>query len=269
MNKWATGLLIILCAVSGMEEKSWDSPCISEPHAYVYQDSDRAIAINRIEVDESVGFIADVQLRSAGGFHVGMAEKGTDVLSTMVQGSGAVLAVNADNYRSHNYGVIIRDGQCIRKRDSSRHLLAINADGSFQMISSRRAEKAAALSERLLAEKARHTFEFGPVLVENGEAVAFPNNFRLIATRDTRREPRTAIGMIAPLHYVIVVVDGRQPGYSEGVSLQTMQQIFVELGVESAFNLDGGGTTELWFQGDIINRPAGGHERQMSDFIWY
>ena len=45
--------------------------------------------------------------------------------------------------------------------------------------------------------------------------------------------------MISPLHYVIVVVDGRQSGYSEGVSLQTLQKLFVNLGVQTAINLDG------------------------------
>ena len=107
------------------------------------------------------------------------------------------------------------------------------------------------------------------MLVENGQISAFLSAFDVISTRSTRWESRTAIGMISPLHYVIVVVDGRKPGYSEGVSLQTLQQIFVELGVQTAFNLDGGGSTELWFQGEIINRPSGGGERSMSDCIWF
>lgn len=75
--------------------------------------------------------------------------------------------------------------------------------------------------------------------------------------------------MISPLHYVIVVLDGRKNGYSEGFFLQTLQQLFVNLGVQTAFNLDGGGSSEVWFQGEILNRPAGGHERKLSDCIWF
>lgn len=216
-----------------------------------------------------MGYVVDVQLRRVSGFHTARPDKGTTTMTKMLQGTGAVVAVNADNYRSHSYGVIIRDGECIRHKQSTRHLLAVYPDGSLKAVTDRKAESASALSERLLQEGVRQTFEFGPLLVENGEAVTFPKNFKLISTSENRREPRTAIGMISPLHYVIVVVDGRQSGYSEGISLQTLQQIFVELGVEVAFNLDGGGSTELWFQGEIINRPSGGHERGVSDCIWF
>lgn len=68
---------------------------------------------------------------------------------------------------------------------------------------------------------------------------------------------------------MIVVLDGRQSGYSEGFFLQTLQQLFVNLGVQTAFNLDGGGSSEVWFRGEILNRPAGGHERKLSDCIWF
>ena len=187
----------------------------------------------------------------------------------MAQREGAVLAINADDYGTHKYGVILRNGQCLRIHDTTRHMLAILPDGSFETVSDRTAEQPDALAKRLQDEGVMNTFEFGPVLVENGQAVEFPASFDVISTRDTRREPRTAIGMISPMHYVILIVDGRQPGYSEGVSLQTLQQMFINLGVQTAVNLDGGGSTELWFQGEILNQPAGGHERKLSDCIWF
>lgn len=114
-----------------------------------------------------------------------------------------------------------------------------------------------------------HTFEFGPILVQDGAAVSFPKSFDVISTRDSRREPRTGIGMIDPLHYVLIVVDGRQPGYSDGISLQSLQALFVSLGATNAINLDGGGSTEMWFQGVILNEPAGGTERELSDCIYF
>ena len=96
-----------------------------------------------------------------------------------------------------------------------------------------------------------------------------PRAFDVISTRESRREPRMAIGMVSPLHYLIIVADGRQPGYSEGLSLQTLQKLFVRYGVQTAINLDGGGSTEMWFQGEILNSPAGGYERKLSDIIWF
>lgn len=262
------GLMAVFFSAATMQW-TWQKPCFDEPCAYTWQDENRAIAITVLEVDKSVVYVADVQLRSAEGFHTARPEKGTGRLSDMVKGMDAVLAVNADNYRSHSYGVIIRNGECIRCNKSTRHLLAVRPDGTLTAVTDRKTVRAADLAQQLTARGVLQTFEFGPLLVEHGEPVAFPKTFRLISTSPHRREPRTAIGMIAPLHYVIVVVDGRKPGYSEGVSLQTLQRIFVDLGVETAFNLDGGGSTELWFQGEIINRPSGGGERSMSDCIWF
>ena len=88
------------------------------------------------------------------------------------------------------------------------------------------------------------TFEFGPVLVENGEAVELPSSF-YVACGEGYYEPRTAIGQKGPLHYVVIVVDGRRTGYSTGASIPQLQQLFLDEGVDFAFNLDGGGSTTL------------------------
>ena len=67
----------------------------------------------------------------------------------------------------------------------------------------------------------------------------------------------------------MIVVDGRMPGYSGGISLQNLQQLFLRCGAQMAFNLDGGGSTEMWFRGEIINQPSGGRERKVSDIICF
>lgn len=247
----------------------WDTPCIAEPYDETYEDSYRSIKIKRIEWDNSVAFIADVQLKDAGDFHAGSAGGGFDTISVMAQQAGAVLAINADDYGTHNYGIIIRDGSRIRANSTTRHLVAVLPDGSLEMVGDHSRDNAKAVAARLEKENVMHTFEFGPILVQDGAAVSFPKSFNVISTRDSRREPRTGIGMIAPLHYVLIVVDGRQPGYSDGISLQSLQALFVSLGAANAINLDGGGSTEMWFQGVILNEPAGGTERELSDCIYF
>lgn len=247
----------------------WDTPCIAEPYDETYEDSYRSIKIKRIEWDNSVAFIADVQLKDAGDFHAGSAGGGFDTISVMAQQAGAVLAINADDYGTHNYGIIIRDGSRIRANSTTRHLVAVLPDGSLEMVGDHSRDNAKAVAARLEKENVMHTFEFGPILVQDGAAVSFPKSFNVISTRDSRREPRTGIGMIDPLHYVLIVVDGRQPGYSDGISLQSLQSLFVLLGAANAINLDGGGSTEMWFQGVILNEPAGGTERELSDCIYF
>lgn len=148
-------------------------------------------------------------------------------------------------------------------------MLIVDSDGNMRLVRDRKANPYKALAEQLQSEQVWQAFEFGPALVENGQALSFPDAFDVISTRPSRKEPRTAIGMIEPLHYVIIVVDGRQPGYSDGISLQDLQLLFQDYGAQVAFNLDGGGSAEMWFMGEIISNPSGGQERRISDIICF
>ena len=68
---------------------------------------------------------------------------------------------------------------------------------------------------------------------------------------------------------MIILVDGRREGYSTGASIPQVQQLFIDEGVYFAFNLDGGGSTTLYFLGEVINMPSGGKERSVSDVIMF
>ena len=82
------------------------------------------------------------------------------------------------------------------------------------------------------------------------------------------REPRTAIGQLGPLHYLILVVDGRQES-SQGMLFSELQQTFVDYGVISAYNLDGGGSATLYYNGEVLNSPCVEGERRVSDIIFF
>ena len=68
---------------------------------------------------------------------------------------------------------------------------------------------------------------------------------------------------------MVVVADGRRRNHSEGMSLRELQQVFLDAGVHMAFNLDGGGSSTLYFNGEVLNRPAGGVERSVSDILFF
>ena len=75
--------------------------------------------------------------------------------------------------------------------------------------------------------------------------------------------------MIDANHLVFVVVDGRSPGYSEGVTLPELAQIMADLGATTAYNLDGGGSSTMYFDGEVVNDPLGkGDERGVSDILY-
>lgn len=249
--------------------ESFQLPCIEAPYDWEYHDDDMQIVIRRFEQSGIVYFVADVQLTDASQFRTALSEENLERLSAMAERSGAVLAINADDYNVHKYGTIIRNGNLLRTHDTSRHMLIVDANGDFSVRVDRSGENPEELGRQLTEKQTRQTFEFGPELVRNGQAVAFSPDFDLISTNPERREPRTAIGQIEPLHYVIIVADGRQSGYSRGMTLQELQHLFVDFGVQTAMNLDGGGSTELWFQGQVVNRPSEGRERRISDIIFF
>ena len=245
-----------------------ETPCIPAPYGWEFQDNTRSIRVNRVEGPDYVYFVADVQLKEAQAFRTLYGDSLLPV-SDLADQAGAVLAINGDDFGTHRYGVIIRNGALLRTHNTTRHMLTVDANGDMAVKTDRSGEDDAALGKSLIDQGVWQGFEFGPALVRDGQAVAFDSAFDVISTRPTRLEPRTAIGQIGPLHYVLIVVDGRQPGYSNGISLQDLQQLFLSLGAQTAMNLDGGGSAEMWFQGQILNQPSGGNERSVSDIIYF
>lgn len=268
MRKLSVCLLMLLCALPLCRASAWEAPCLDAPYDYSYEDDRRSVAIRRFSENGLTWFVADVQIAETSVWR-SVVSGSTQHLSELMAGEDAVLAINGDDYGVHDYGVILRNGKLLRAHDTTRHMLIVDAAGDLRMVTDRKENPHKTLAAQLEKEGVWQTYEFGPALVENGQALDFPRAFDLISVKPSRREPRTAIGQIAPLHYCIIVVDGRQPGYSEGISLQDLQQLFLSYGVQLAFNLDGGGSTEMWFMGEVINQPSGGHERSISDAICF
>jgi exopolysaccharide biosynthesis protein len=128
-------------------------------------------------------------------------------------------------------------------------------------------------SSELLAEGATNTLSFGPILIQDGKIVSDFSNVKIDTNFGNRSiqnaNPRTAIGMIAPNHYVFVVVDGRKEGYSRGMTLTELADVMAGLGATEAYNLDGGGSSTMYFMGRVVNNPLGkNQERGVSDILY-
>ena len=68
---------------------------------------------------------------------------------------------------------------------------------------------------------------------------------------------------------MFVVVDGRSTGYSAGVTMTELAEIMQGLGATTAYNIDGGGSSTMYFDGDVVNNPLGkGEERGTSDILY-
>ena len=98
----------------------------------------------------------------------------------------------------------------------------------------------------------------GPTLVRNGKMATF--------TSAPLRHPRTALGWNEEFYY-LVVVDGRQPNISVGMTLQELAAYMIKLGCQTAINLDGGSSATFWAYGNVMNSPCNGHERPMANAL--
>ena len=284
-------LALLLTAVSALADGTWgqEPVCFTDDDhpVYIYDDSsmpDGHLKIAIKFVDERPArqrqyFICDIQVKSGDvlttAFFNPNNMKRTGVLEQIAQDNQAVLAVNCDFCGDHDSGVIIRNGQLYRAEKTYKlDMLMIDGDGNFSLHNgSRTQDDVKALGQQLLSQGIRHTIEFGPALVKDGQAVPFTtkadtDNKYVVSTRSTQLESRTAIGQISPNHYVIIVADGTRSSNDkwDGYSLQELQQMFLDCGAQTAINLDGGGSTKLYFYGQILNKPTS-PTRQVSDAL--
>lgn len=104
----------------------------------------------------------------------------------------------------------------------------------------------------------------GPVLVRKAGPV-FRANEAFSSDQLAPRAPRTGVGQLADGRILLVVTDGRRPGYSVGMTNFELAQTLVRLGAVTGSALDGGGSTTLAFDGALLNRPSDrGGERPTS-----
>ena len=177
---------------------------------------------------------------------------------------GAILAVNGDNYGAREKGYVIRGG--VLYRDTAvkgQEDLVIWDDGSASII-----VETEISARELLAQGAREVFSFGPGLLSDGEILVSEADE---VGRAKASNPRTAIGFLGEGHIVLVVSDGRTEE-SAGLSLRELAEFMQTLGAETAYNLDGGGSSTMVFNGGIVNTPVGGRgdrERAVTDILYF
>jgi exopolysaccharide biosynthesis protein len=205
------------------------------------------------------------QLRSAFANN-SFGENITETTSAIAAENDAVFAINGDYYGFRDSGIEIRNGVIYRDA-GAREGLAFYLDGSVEVY-----DETATTAQDLLDAGVWNTLSFGPAIVEDGIVVDGIENVEVdtnVGNHSIQGEqPRTAVGVIDDNHLVFVVVDGRSPGYSAGVTLTGLADIMIGLGATVAYNLDGGGSSTMYYDGTVINTPSNGGERGTSDILY-
>ena len=236
-----------------------------------YSDGNINITITTLRKNNTTVYVADVKLSDSSYLKTALAYDSfgtnvTETTSSMASNNNAILAVNGDYYGADRSGYVIKNGVIYRntvRSDSNYPDLAVYKDGSFKII-----YETDVTAEQLLADGVVNLFAFGPSLIENGTITVDQNTeVRQAMTKN----PRTAIGIVDSNHYILVVSDGRT-SESEGLSLYELAEVLQEYGATTAYNLDGGGSSTMCFNGNIINNPTtNGHhisEREVSDIVY-
>ncbi len=266
LNTFLVSRVYIQAAPSGTAESTQSAEAVVTETEY--QDGNISIRLSAYRVEDSAVYVADIQLASPEYLKTALADNAygknlTEKTSVMARSAGAILAINGDYYGVQESGYVLRNGVLYRDTPvSGKEDLVIFADGSFRII---REDEISAQS--LLEAGAEQILSFGPALVENG-AVSVEKGQEV--SRAKSSNPRTAIGIVGQNHYVFVASDGRTSD-SQGLSLYELAEFMQSLGVTTAYNLDGGGSSTLYFNGQVVNQPTTNgkkiQERSVSDIV--
>lgn len=191
----------------------------------------------------------------------------TETPSEIAADHDAVLAINGDYYGFRDTGIVIRNGVIYRDR-GARDALVFYTDGRVEIV-----DETSTSADELLADGAWNVLSFGPAVVRDGvvpdgvdevEIDTNPGNHSIQG-----HQPRTAVGVRENGDLVFMVVDGRAEGYSTGVTLPALGQMLLDEDCVVGYNLDGGGSSTMVFQGELVNRPRGKNEERGTSDILY
>jgi exopolysaccharide biosynthesis protein len=186
--------------------------------------------------------------------------------SVMAERKNAIFAINGDYYGFRDIGFVVRNGLVYRitpRPADSDSAVVLNDEGIMSTFEERDTNL-----EGLNVLNPWQVWSFGPILINQNTLMVNPSTK---VPYELASNPRTAIGQIRDDQFIFVCSDGRT-SESAGLSVYELASIFVEYGARFAYNLDGGGSATMWFNGRLINKPTNSgstiSERSISDIIY-
>ena len=239
-----------------------------------YKSKNVSVVIQAKQYNTSAYYVADIYVRDVSCLrtavaldyqaHIASGRKNVMPVLQFSELTDAIVAISGDNFVYRNAGVLaIRNGmEWAKKSPYTDDICVMFYDGTMEAFSSKSAAAWRTYVDDIYARGVYQCWSFGPNLLdENGQPkTAFNNSV-------SPENPRSALGYYEPGHYCFVLVDGRQAGYSIGLTLAELSQVFYELGCTLAYNLDGGDTVAMAFSGALVNRPQDAEPRRVSDVL--
>ncbi len=226
-----------------------------------------SISVTEYYENDTKIYVADITLASSQSLKTAFANgtygrNVTDTTSSIAEENNAVLAINGDYYGARQSGYVIRNGIVYRNKGNGSDVMCIFANGTMEILNDKDYS-----ADELVSMGVWQAFSFGPALVENSSVSV---NVNSEVGQAMASNPRTAVGIIGTNHFVFVVSDGRT-SESSGLSLYELATFMQDLGVKTAYNLDGGGSSTMYYNGSVINKPTTNgriSERAVSDIVY-
>ena len=221
-----------------------------------YRSAHVSVELQRVEEEGLVYQIAEIYVSDLRYLRAAFGENGygsRGMTAELAAANRAVVAISGDHCYARAEGVVVRNGLLYRDTrfedvcvllEDGRMLTMSNEDFDF---------------DSLRELGVWQIWSFGPMLLDEGRAL------ESFTSTVTGANPRSAIGCVEPGHYFFVQVDGRGGNGSRGMSMRELALLFESLGCETAYNLDGGATAGLAWEGTLTSYPYG---RPVSDIIY-
>jgi len=254
---------------SSKTSKSNSTKSTAQSSDTTYKTDDTSITLSTYREYDTNIYVAEVEFSKNAQIETAFAQNSygknvTATTSSMAESSAAILAVNGDYYGARDNGYVIRDGIIYRSSaKADQEDLVIYKDGSTKIIN-----ESEVSAQELVDDGAVTVLSFGPALVEDGKVSVSQNDE---VGKAMASNPRTAIAITEDNHYLFIVSDGRTDE-SEGLSLYELATFAASLGAKTVYNLDGGGSSTMYFNGNVVNNPTTNgwdiSERGVSDIVY-
>lgn len=242
-----------------------------------YRDDMISVSYTKVEDTEHlrtgktlVYFVADIYVQDPTAIRRGMqytdsfARSNPQKITALAKQYGAICAISGDYVTTKDKALVIWNGEVVfDAKKYAYDTLVLYKDGRMECFTAKELNAKKKAGEKLIEAGAWQTWSFGPTLLDGAGKPLEKFN---LPDKIEPRNPRAVLGYYEPGHYCMVLIEGRQNGYSVGLSIEETAQLMSDLGCVQAYNLDGGISAQFAFMGKRVTHPLS--ERTIRDIVY-
>lgn len=236
---------------------------------YEYKSNKLSITMTRYSDTQRTGktlvyFVADIFIQDINSFRRVQCAQNFDMgtpksINMLASEANAILAMSGDYCHNKKPALVVINGELVHDLEPFRYdICVLYQSGEMEMISAKEIDR-----DKILSGAPWQTWNFGPSLLdEDGKPLKTFN----LPDDINDRNPRAVLGYYYPGHYCFVLVEGRQNGYSIGLTIPETAELMHDLGCTAAYNLDGGISAQITWHDTRVNHP--GKNRSIRDILY-